>query len=90
MDSGFKSSTTAARCGCIRTTVLNTPTVCGAWSRPSISCPIGDPRWRAAPVRPTGRAAHFYRLVAQMRTSHPDESQLMFMVFDLLHQDGVD
>jgi bifunctional non-homologous end joining protein LigD len=28
--------------------------------------------------------------MAQMRTSHPDESQLMFLVFDLLHQDGVD
>ncbi len=25
-----------------------------------------------------------------MRTSHPDESQLMLLVFDLLHQDGVD
>ena len=35
-------------------------------------------------------SAHFYRLMAQMRTSHPDESQLMFMAFDLLHQDGVD
>jgi hypothetical protein len=28
--------------------------------------------------------------MAQMRTSSPDESQLMFLVFDLLHQDGVD
>lgn len=37
-----------------------------------------------------GGAAHFYRLMHQMRTSHPDESQLMFLVFDLLHQDGVD
>jgi hypothetical protein len=35
-------------------------------------------------------AAHFYRLMAQMRTSHPNESKLMFLVFDLLHQDGVD
>jgi bifunctional non-homologous end joining protein LigD len=26
----------------------------------------------------------------EMRTSRPDESQLMFLVFDLLHQDGVD
>ena len=34
--------------------------------------------------------AHFYKLMAEMRTSHPDEAQLMFMVFDLLHQDGVD
>src|SRR5262245_25180149 len=25
-----------------------------------------------------------------MRTSHPDEGQLMFLAFDLLHQDGVD
>jgi len=25
-----------------------------------------------------------------MRTNRPDESQLMFMAFDLLHQDGVD
>ena len=35
-------------------------------------------------------SAHFYRLMAQMRTSHPDESQLMLLAFDLLHQDGVD
>jgi len=40
-------------------------------------------------IDPRG-AAHFYRLMAQMRTSHPDESRLMFLVFDLLHQDGVD
>ena len=40
-------------------------------------------------IDPRG-AAHFYHLMAQMRTSHPDESQLMFMAFDLLHQDGVD
>jgi hypothetical protein len=33
------------------------------------------------------KAAHFYRLMAQMRTSAPDESQLMFPAFDLLHQD---
>ena len=40
-------------------------------------------------IDPRG-AAHFYRLMARMRTSSPDESQLMFMAFDLLHQDGVD
>ena len=40
-------------------------------------------------IDPRG-AAHFYRLMAQMRTSEPDESQLMFSAFDLLHQDGVD
>jgi bifunctional non-homologous end joining protein LigD len=40
-------------------------------------------------IDPRG-SAHFYRLMAQIRTSHPDESQLMFLVFDLLHQDGVD
>jgi ATP-dependent DNA ligase len=34
--------------------------------------------------------AHFYKLMAQMRTRSPDESQLMFLAFDLLHQDGVD
>jgi hypothetical protein len=28
--------------------------------------------------------------MAQMRTSEPDESQLMFLAFDLLHQDGLD
>ena len=39
-------------------------------------------------VDPRG-GAHFYRLMAHMRTSHPDESQLMFLAFDLLHQDGV-
>ena len=40
-------------------------------------------------IDPRG-AAHFYRLMSQMRTSDPDESQLMFLAFDLLHQDGVD
>jgi bifunctional non-homologous end joining protein LigD len=40
-------------------------------------------------IDPRG-SAHFYRLMAQMRTSDPDESQMMFMAFDLLHQDGVD
>jgi bifunctional non-homologous end joining protein LigD len=40
-------------------------------------------------IDPRG-SAHFYRLMAQMQTSSPDESQLMFLVFDLLHQDGVD
>jgi ATP-dependent DNA ligase len=40
-------------------------------------------------IDPRG-AAHFYRLMAQMRTSTPDESPLMFLAFDLLHQDGVD
>ena len=40
-------------------------------------------------IDPRG-AAHFYLLMSQMRTSSPDESQLMFLVFDLLHQDGVD
>jgi bifunctional non-homologous end joining protein LigD len=40
-------------------------------------------------IDPRG-AAHFYRPMAQMRTSEPDESQLMFLVFDMLHQDGVD
>ena len=40
-------------------------------------------------IDPRG-SPHFYRLMAQMRTSHPDESQLMFLAFDLLHQDGVD
>ena len=40
-------------------------------------------------IDPRG-AAHFYRLMAQMRTSHPDESQLIFLAFDLLQQDGVD
>ena len=32
-------------------------------------------------------STHFYRLMAQMCTSHPDESQLMLLGFDLLHQD---
>ena len=40
-------------------------------------------------IDPTG-AAHFWRLMAEMRTRAPDESQLMFLVFDILHQDGVD
>ena len=61
-------------------TAPSTPTACQTWSRPSPSSDIsGNPRWRAVPDRPP-----------QMRTSHPDESQLMFLAFDLLHQDGVD
>jgi bifunctional non-homologous end joining protein LigD len=39
-------------------------------------------------IDPTG-SAHFYKLMRQMRTRWPDESQLMFLAFDLLHQDGV-
>ena len=34
--------------------------------------------------------AHFYKLMREMRTTHPDEAQLVFLVFDLLWQDGVD
>ena len=37
-----------------------------------------------------GGGAHFYRLMHQMRTRWPDESQLVFLAVDLLHQDGVD
>jgi ATP-dependent DNA ligase len=57
--------------------------------------PFADLPTRAAildgdlcPLDPRG-GAHFWRLIDQMRTSHPDESYLMFLVFDLLHQDGV-
>jgi ATP-dependent DNA ligase len=39
-------------------------------------------------IDPRG-AAHFYRLMREMRTRSPDESQLMVLDFDLLHQDGV-
>ena len=28
--------------------------------------------------------------MAQMRTSHPDETQLMLLAFDLLHRESVD
>lgn len=41
------------------------------------------------PIDASG-SARFFRLMREMRTKHPDESQLMFLVFDLLHQDGVD
>ena len=40
-------------------------------------------------IDPSG-GAHFYRLMHQMRTRWPDEDQLMFLVFDLLHRVGVD
>jgi ATP-dependent DNA ligase len=40
-------------------------------------------------IDPRG-AAHFYKLMAEMRTSRPDEAQLMYLAFDMLHQDGVD
>ena len=35
-------------------------------------------------------APHFYALMGQMRTKRPDEARLMFWVFDLLHENGVD
>jgi bifunctional non-homologous end joining protein LigD len=35
-------------------------------------------------------AAQFSELMWQMRARWPDESRLMFLAFDLLHQDGVD
>jgi bifunctional non-homologous end joining protein LigD len=40
-------------------------------------------------IDPRG-GANFYLLMTQMRTSSPDESQLLYLAFDLLHQDGVD
>ena len=40
-------------------------------------------------IDPRG-GAQFYWLMAQMRTGSPDESQLIFLAFDLLHQDGID
>ena len=40
-------------------------------------------------IDPVG-AAHFYRLMREMRTRGPDETQLKFLAFDLLYQDGVD
>lgn len=38
----------------------------------------------------TTGAANFRGLMAEMRKRRPDETQLVFVVFDLLHQDGVD
>ena len=37
-----------------------------------------------------GGQANFRKLHTEMRTRWPDEAQLIFMVYDLLHQDGVD
>jgi ATP-dependent DNA ligase len=37
-----------------------------------------------------GGGANVYRLMHVMRTRSPDESQLMFLAFDLRHPDGVD
>jgi bifunctional non-homologous end joining protein LigD len=34
--------------------------------------------------------ANFYALMREMRTRRPDLSALVFLCFDLLHQDGVD
>ena len=34
--------------------------------------------------------ADFHRLMAEMRTKWPDQDQLVLIMFDLLHQDGVD
>ena len=34
--------------------------------------------------------ADFHRLHREMRTRWPDEDQLVFIMFDLLHRDGVD
>jgi bifunctional non-homologous end joining protein LigD len=35
-------------------------------------------------------AAHFWQLMSQMRSRWPDESRLMFLAFDRLHQDSAD
>jgi bifunctional non-homologous end joining protein LigD len=37
-----------------------------------------------------GGQANFHRLLAEMRTRAPDETKLVFLVFDLLNYDGVD
>jgi bifunctional non-homologous end joining protein LigD len=34
--------------------------------------------------------ADFHRLMAEMRTKWPDQDQLVLIMFDLLHQDGID
>jgi hypothetical protein len=58
---------------------------------PSAQRAHGNPK-RSANLRQAKLPAQtlYPRNVAQMRTSDPDESQLMFLVFDLIHQDGVD
>ena len=40
-------------------------------------------------IDPRG-GAHFWKLMAQMRTKWPEEDLLIFLAFDLLYQDGVD
>jgi ATP-dependent DNA ligase len=40
-------------------------------------------------IDPRG-AAHFWRLMAEMRQRWPNECLLMFLAFDILHQDGVE
>ena len=37
-----------------------------------------------------GGQANFRKLHTEMRTRWPEEAQLIFMVYDLLYQDGVD
>jgi bifunctional non-homologous end joining protein LigD len=91
MASASRSSRMAARCGAIRGTVRNTPIACRGWPRrfgklPAQSAILDG---ELCLIDPRG-SAHFYRLMAQMRTSHPDESQLVFLAFDVLQQDGVD
>jgi hypothetical protein len=63
------------------------PCMAEAFAKLPAKSVILDGEW--ALIDPRG-TAHFYKLMAQMRTSHPDEAQLMFMAFDLMHQDGVD
>ena len=40
-------------------------------------------------IDPSG-GANFYRLMTQMRTRWPEQELLVFLAFDLLHQDDVD
>jgi ATP-dependent DNA ligase len=86
-----RPSKTAPASVSIRATVPDTPTLLPgmveAFAKLPTQSAILD--GELCLIDPRG-SAHFYRLMAQMRTSRPDESQLMFLAFDLLHQDGID
>jgi ATP dependent DNA ligase domain len=91
MASDFKSSRTAPASVSTRRVgpdyTARLPTMAEAFGK--LPAPSATLDGELVLINPRG-GAHFYRLMREMRTSHPDEAQLMFLAFDLLHQHGVD
>ena len=69
----------------------NTRIACRPWSglSPKLPTTTATLDGELCLIDPSG-GAHFYRLMHQMRRRGQTKGLLMFVVFDLLHEDGID